>query len=317
VTTSIRQAERTPTTTSGTNTVVTRAPLPQTSTFSEAVTGRPLYPRTQAGYDDLARANAATGVYATNYDGLTARSATTPTATLPTANLPTGGGSRGGGYTNPLVSNFGSYAEQVMKILRDRMGGLPAAEFGLAAPVDKLTPMVNQAVDADLDFARNTMGGVAQRSSDPWAGLQFAAQTFDPGTSGVLGAQGADAGVATAQQAAGQSDVDYTAQLFNNLARTMSANQQSSNDAWNADLQRDSAAVENDIGGQRTGLLAGAQIRQDEAQRQWDAQRFQFEQQERAAQQQRQDALTQAIIQLLSSGWNAGANVSGLDLGGF
>jgi hypothetical protein len=229
---------------------------------------------------------------------------------------PTGGGRRSGN-SNPMATNFGPFADKVLALLRARAAGLPASEFGLAAPTDKLSPMISKAVGDDIAFADKTFGGVARREGDPFANLNFQAQQFDPGIGNMVGAQGGDANAATMAQQSGQSDQDYMAQLYNNHARSLSANQQASNAAYNTDVGRDAAYTKSSIKAQESGLLAGATLRQEEAQRQWEFMKWQHEQQQRADEQKRQDDFMQMIIQLLSTGYGNGANVAGINLEGF
>lgn len=195
-----------------------------------------------------------------------------------------GGGSGGGMAVDPTVANFGGYAAAIQQLLQ-----------GMQPGPDTLAPKINQAVDADLAHLRQTMGGVADRSADPYAGLRFIAGQFDPGVSGV---DGLDPNAALQQQAAGQSDQDYAAQVYQNHAGMMSADQQASNAGWNANKASDTAAMEAQMGAQRSALLAAAD----------------------AAQKKREDDFKlqqmQALMQLLTSGWQAGADVSGINLGG-
>lgn len=213
------------------------------------------------------------------------------TAATPPA-APSGGGGRsyggggGGSYVDPQIqqaANYNAYAARVAQMLQEMQPG-----------ADTLSPRINQAVDADLAAARGAYGNVGNRTSDPYAMLEFIGQRFDPGVSQMVGSQGGDVNAASAAQQAGQSDQDYMAQLFNNYARSMSAVQRSSNDAWNADKGRDLAATESDLTAQRSALLAAAEQRQRDREEQYKQQRM------------------QAMLQLLSTGLGMGVDVSGV-----
>jgi hypothetical protein len=200
---------------------------------------------------------------------------------------PGGGRGRGGGMRGGGNSNFNAFASRIQELAGS-----------MRARPDTLSPRINQAVDADLAAARAAYGSVADRSADPYAELEFRASRFDPGISGMVGAQGGDVNAATAAQMAGQSDIDYMNQLFGNQARQMSAVQQSSNQAWNADKGRDAANVESHIGAQRAAMLAAAQQRQEDR--------------EEAARRER----TALMLQLLQQGYGAGADLSKINFGG-
>lgn len=196
-----------------------------------------------------------------------------------------GGGGRGGGGMGMSAQNsFNGYYQKVLQAL----GGLNAGP-------DTLTPRINQAVDADVAAARGAYGQVGDRTADPYAGLSFFANQFDPGIAGI---SGLDPNAAMNAQQSGQSEMDYASQLYNNYAQSMSAVQQSSNDAWNTDKGRDLAAVESQLGAQRSALLTAAQY-----------------QREKQAEEIKMRKL-EAILSLLGQGWQSGVNVSGIDFGG-
>jgi hypothetical protein len=198
-----------------------------------------------------------------------------------------GGGGGGGAAGMDPAASFGPYADQVMNMLRS-----------MGSPQDTMTPRIHEAVDADLAAARGAFGQVAHRTADPYAGMQFDPGSFDPGTSALLESQGVGGGAALAQQQAGWGGLKDQAALWQNFAQARSADQQAENQRWNADLGRDQAGVESQLGAQRSALLMAAQARQ-----------------EQQKEQQRQQMM-QAIMSILSQGWGAGADVSKVNFGG-
>lgn len=201
-----------------------------------------------------------------------------------------GGGSRGSGGGSGAAqqaAQWNGYQQQVMKLLA-----------GLQPGADTLAPRVNQAVDADLAAARAAYGNVADRSANPYANMQFSAGTFDPGTAALLQSQGMGGEAALAQQQLGQAGLGDLSNLWSDFASAMSANQLASNDAWNTDKGRDLAGVESQLGAQRSALLAAAEHQQRQREEEYKLKRM------------------EAILSLLASGWGAGQDVSGLDLGG-
>lgn len=196
-----------------------------------------------------------------------------------------GGGGAGGGLS--AADGFAAYQRKVLEAIG-----------GMQAPQNLLAGKINPAVDADLAYANQQFAGVPDAASDPFAGLEFYASQFDPGTAALLEAQGMGGEAALAQRQMGQAGLNDTAGLYSNHAKVMSANQQSANTSFNQNKASDAAGVQAEIGAQRAALLAQAEMMQ-----QRDAEALRMRKLE-------------AILQLIGSGYSSGQDVSGIDFGG-
>lgn len=252
-------------------------------------------------YLDYARRAAQNGQTAgmINYAGIAARqvqnelanlpSDTPPPGGRPPGGGPSGGGGRGGGMSaapDP-AKFFSQYAAAVANLAK-----------GLTPGADTLTPRVNQAVDADAAAAQEALGKVGPVSGNPYADLKFQPINFDPNVARMLQAQGMGTGAADAAQMAGQQVLDQNAAMWGNYGTARSADQQASNQAWNADMEQNKAGIMSQIEMQRSALLARAAEIQRQKEEEFKMKRLEL------------------MFQLLGQGFGAGADVSGVDLGG-
>jgi hypothetical protein len=196
-----------------------------------------------------------------------------------------GGGGGGGGGSDK--ANWDAYMQKVL----EAMGGLrPGA--------DTLTPRINQAVDADIAFSDQTWGGVADRSNDPYANMQFSSQQFDPQTAALMQSQGMGGDAALAQQMAGKMGLDSMTNMWNDLGKAMSANQQASNTTYNADRDTLKANNRTQLMNQKAAMLAAAQANRERMEEDYKMKRL------------------EAILGLLSQGLGMGQNVGNINFAG-
>lgn len=199
-----------------------------------------------------------------------------------------GGGGYGGGGSAAATqkATFEAYMAKVM----EAMGGF-------APGPDLLTPKINEAVDADVAASQAAYGGVADRTNNPYADLEFQQQQFDPQVAALMEAQGMG-GDAGAAQAAGQSELDVLNKLWSNYGAAESARVGTDNQAFGSDRDLTSAASTSHLESQRSALQTAAEIRQSDKEEEYKMKKMEI------------------MLALMGTGLGMGQDVSGLDLSG-
>ena len=190
------------------------------------------------------------------------------------------------------------------------VAGFRPTEVG-PAPVDDLTPLVNQAVDADLAHVAATYGDVVPMDANAY---QRTPRATTPSAAmyggGLMDGQGFDAASARQNQIRRQGELNADAYLWDQHWAGEAARTEQFNSARNADVETLGANAEALVEAQRASLLAAAGVKyQDEM----DV----YGQQQAAARNADARRKEEAAMALLQQAMASGLDISGLDLSGF
>lgn len=226
-----------------------------------------------------------------------------PTPTNP------GGGGGGGSYGQSLAQRQAAW-EKYQKDYLAMVAGFRPTEVG-PAPVDDLTPLVNQAVDADLAHNAATYGDVVPMDANAY---QTTPRATTPSAAmyggGLMDGQGFDSASAEQNQIRRQGELNADAYLWDQHWAGEDARTEQFNSARNADVMTLTANAKRRIESQRASLLAAAGVKyQDEM----DV----YGQQQAAARNADARRKEEAAMALLQQAMSSGLDISGLDLSGF
>lgn len=190
------------------------------------------------------------------------------------------------------------------------VAGFRPTEVG-PAPVDDLTPLVNQAVDADLAHNAATYGDVVPMDANAY---QTTPRATTPSAAmyggGLMDGQGFDSASAEQNQIRRQGELNADAYLWDQHWAGEDARTEQFNSARNADVMTLTANAKRRIESQRASLLAAAGVKyQDEM----DV----YGQQQAAARNADARRKEEAAMALLQQAMSSGLDISGLDLSGF
>ena len=229
-----------------------------------------------------------------------------PTTTNP------GGGGGGGSYYGGGQSEAERQAawEKYQKDYLAMVAGFRPTEVG-PAPIDDLTPLVNQAVDADVAHVAAAYGDVVPMDANAY---QTTSRATTPSAAmyggGLMDGQGFDAASARQNQIRRQGELNADAHLWDQHWAGEDARTEQFNSARNADVATLGANAEALVEAQRASLLAAAGVKyQDEM----DG----YEREQAAARNADARRKEEAAMALLQQALASGLDISGLDLSAF
>lgn len=251
-----------------------------------------------------------TDVYDNPYDNDPAFNPGLNLPPYPTPTNPGGGGGGGSYYGGQSLAQRQAAWEKYQKDYLAMVAGFRPTEVG-PAPVDDLTPLVNQAVDADLAHVAATYGDVVPMDANAY---QTTPRATTPSAAmyggGLMDGQGFDAASARQNQIRRQGELNADAYLWDQHWAGEAARTEQFNSARNADVETLGANAEALVEAQRASLLAAAGVKyQDEM----DV----YGQQQAAARNADARRKEEAAMALLQQAMSSGLDISGLDLSGF
>lgn len=225
-----------------------------------------------------------------------------PTPTNPGGNTYYGGG-------QSLAQRQAAW-EKYQKDYLAMVAGFSPTEVG-PAPVDDLTPLVNQAVDADLAHVAAAYGDVVPMDANAY---QTTPRATTPSAAmyggGLMDGQGFDSASAEQNQIRRQGELNADAYLWDQNWAGEAARTEQYNSARNADVETLGANAEALVQAQRASLLAAAGVK-------YQDQMDDYGQRQAAARNADARRKEEAAMALLQQAMASGLDISGLDLSGF
>lgn len=216
---------------------------------------------------------------------------------------------RGGGGGQSLAQRQAAW-EKYQKDYLAMIAGFRPTEVG-PAPIDDLTPLVNQAVDADLAHNAATYGDVVPMDANAY---QTTPRASTPSAAmyggGLMDGQGFDSASAEQNQIRRQGELNADAYLWDQHWAGEDARTEQFNSARNADVMTMTANAKRRVESQRAALLAAAGVKYQD---QMDV----HAQQQAAARNADARRKEEAAMALLQQAMSSGLDISGLDLSGF